>query len=125
LLKRCLHHEPGSWNDFVDRFLGLVYHVVQHTADLRSFTLKPEDSEDIAAQVLLQIVDNDYAALRHFRGNSSLATYLTVIARRTCVHELARRAPTREQALRGNNHALIEEPEAPNSSPSKGVETLD
>ena len=50
LLRRCLHHEPGSWNDFVDRFLGLVYHVVQHSADLRSFTLKSEDTEDIAAQ---------------------------------------------------------------------------
>ena len=33
LLRRCLHHEPGAWNDFVDRFLGLVYHVVGHTAD--------------------------------------------------------------------------------------------
>src|SRR5205807_1713833 len=28
LLKRCLNHEPGSWNDFVDRFLGLIYHVI-------------------------------------------------------------------------------------------------
>jgi RNA polymerase sigma-70 factor (ECF subfamily) len=124
LLRRCLHHEPGSWNDFVDRFLGLVYHVVRHTADLRSFTLKAEDTEDIAAQVLLQVVDNDYAALRQFRGNSSLATYLTVIARRTCVSELARRAPIREQ-VKGNNHPLIEEPEAPDSSPSKGLETMD
>ena len=123
LLKRCLHHEPGSWNDFVDRFLGLVYHVVQHTADLRSVTLRPEDAEDIAAQVLLQIVDNDYAALRQFRGNSSLATYLTVITRRTCVHELARRAPPREHAAPANNHALAAE--APNASPSKGLENLD
>ena len=23
LLRRCLHHEPGAWNDFVDRFLQL------------------------------------------------------------------------------------------------------
>jgi RNA polymerase sigma-70 factor (ECF subfamily) len=125
LLRRCLHHEPGSWNDFVDRFLGLVYHVVEHSADLRSFTLKPEDTEDIAAQVLLQIVDNDYAVLRQFRGNSSLATYLTVIARRTCVNELARRAPHKEHQVRGNNHPLGEEPETPNASPSKNLETLE
>src|SRR5207253_299220 len=117
LLKRCLHHEPGSWNDFVDRFLGLVYHVVRHTADLRSFPLTAEDTEDIAAQVLLQVVENDYAALRQFRGHSSLATYLTVIARRTCVHELARRAPVREAAFRGSSHARGAEAEAPDSSP--------
>ena len=96
LLKRCLAHQPGAWNDFVDRFLGLIYHVVHHTAHLRSTPLQPEDTEDLAAEVLLQIVANDYAVLRQFRGNSSLATYLTVIARRICVHELARRVAARE-----------------------------
>ncbi len=125
LLKRCLHHEPGSWNDFVDRFLGLVFHVVQHAADLRSFSLKPEDAEDIVAQVLLHVIDNDFAALRHFRGNSSLATYLTVIARRTAVTELARCAPVKEVHLRGNSHPAFEEPEAPNAAPGKSLEAVD
>lgn len=96
LLRRCLAKQPGAWNDFVDRFLGLIYHVVQHTAHLRSAPLKPEDTEDLAAEVLLQIVKDDYATLRQFRGNASLATYLTVIARRICVNELARRAAARE-----------------------------
>jgi RNA polymerase sigma-70 factor (ECF subfamily) len=91
LLRRCLAHQPGAWNDFVDRFLGLIYHVVHHTAHLRSTPIRPEDIEDLAAEVLLQIVANDYAVLRQFRGHCSLATYLTVIARRSCVHELARR----------------------------------
>ena len=98
LLRRCLAKQPGAWNDFVDRFLGLIYHVVQHTAHLRSFPLKPEDTEDLAAEVLLQIVASDYEVLRRFRGNSSLATYLTVIARRICVHEMARRAAARRSS---------------------------
>ncbi len=96
LLRRCLIHQPGAWNDFVDRFLGLIYHVVHHTAHLRSTPLRPEDTEDVAAEVLLKIVQNDYAVLRLFKGNSSLATYLTVIARRICVHELAERMAARE-----------------------------
>jgi len=96
LLQRCLNHEPGAWNDFVDRYLGMFYHVIHYTSHLRSVTLAPEDVEDVAAEILLQIVANDYAILRQFRGNSSLATYLTVIARRICVHELTRRASTRE-----------------------------
>jgi RNA polymerase sigma-70 factor (ECF subfamily) len=96
LLRRCLNHEPGAWNDFVDRFLGLIYHVIHHTAHLRSFSLQPEDTEDIAAEILLEIVGGDYAALRQFRGNSSLATYLTVIARRSCVHELTKRLSSQE-----------------------------
>ncbi len=96
LLRRCLAHQPGAWNDFIDRFLGLIYHVIHHTAHLRSIPLKPEDTEDLAAEVLLQIVANDYATLKQFKCNSSMATYLTVIARRICVHELARRSAARE-----------------------------
>jgi RNA polymerase sigma-70 factor (ECF subfamily) len=92
LLQQCLAKAPGAWNDFVDRFLGLIYHVVHYTAHLRSVPIQPEDVEDIAAEVLLQIVADDYAVLRQFRMKSSLATYLTVIARRICIHELTRRA---------------------------------
>ena len=122
LIRRCLHHEPGAWNDFVDRFLGLMYHVVHHTSHLRSFPLQPHDVEDLAAQVLLQIVDNDYAALRQFRGKSSLAAYLTVIARRTCVNELARRAAAQANHQQAAHAA---EEAAPPARPKPGLETLE
>src|SRR5262245_35841397 len=96
LLQRCLQHDTGAWNDFVDRFLGLIYHVVHYTAHLRSTPLNPEEVEDIAQEVLVQVVANDYGVLKQFRGKSSLATYLTVIARRIAVHQLAKLAPTRK-----------------------------
>ncbi|MBV9125699.1 MAG: sigma-70 family RNA polymerase sigma factor [Planctomycetes bacterium] len=96
LVQRCLQHEPGAWREFVDRFLGLFYHVVHHTAHLRSVPLSAEDTEDVVAEILLQIVARDYQILRLFRGQSSLATYLTVIARRLCIHDLNRRAKGEE-----------------------------
>jgi RNA polymerase sigma-70 factor (ECF subfamily) len=92
LLQRCLNRQSGAWNDFVDRFLGLIYHSIHHTAHLRSVELRPEDTEDIAAEVLLKIIANDFALLKQFKGQCSLATYLVVVSRRICVHELARRA---------------------------------
>lgn len=123
LLKRCLAHQPGAWNDFIDRFLGLVYHVIHHTAHLRSTPLRPEDVEDLAAEVLLQIVSGDYAVLRQFRGNSSLATYLTVIARRICVHELSRRYATPEAPpAKQTNLNQIEDEDEP---PRPGLERLE
>jgi RNA polymerase sigma-70 factor (ECF subfamily) len=124
LLRRCLAKQPGAWNDFIDRFLGLIYHVVQHTAHLRSASLKPEDTEDLSAEVLLQIVANDYAVLRQFRGNSSMATYLTVIARRICVNELARRAAAREvQPAPAGAEAA--EPETDGAGPAASLERLE
>jgi RNA polymerase sigma-70 factor (ECF subfamily) len=88
LLQRCLARKPRAWEDFVDRFMGLVVHVVNHSAQSRSLRLSSEDREDLAAQVFLAIVKDDFAVLRHFRGESSLATYLTVIARRVVVSEM-------------------------------------
>lgn len=91
LLQRCLDRKPRAWEDFVDRFLGLVIHVVNHTAQARSVRLTAEDRDDLVAEVLLNVIRNDFALLRHFRGDSSLATYLTVIARRITVREMLRR----------------------------------
>jgi RNA polymerase sigma-70 factor (ECF subfamily) len=126
LLQRCLNHEPGAWNDFVDRFLGLIYHVIHHTGHLRSAPLRPEDTEDLAAEVLLQIVEKDYHVLRQFRGQSSLATYLTVISRRICVHELARRMAAREVQPRADGQETVppEEPEEPPKA-ELGLESLE
>jgi RNA polymerase sigma-70 factor (ECF subfamily) len=125
LLRRCLTHQPGAWNDFVDRFLGLIYHVVHHTAHLRSHPLKPEDTEDLASEVLLQLVQNDYATLRMFRGRSSLATYLTVVARRICVHELARRSAAREVQPPANETLEEESDEAPPDRRLERIEEID
>ena len=91
LLERCLEHHPGAWRDFVDRFIGLFVHVINHTAQSRAIQLTPEDRDDLAADVFLAIVQNDLAVLRRFRRQSSLATYLTVVSRRIVVKELLRR----------------------------------
>lgn len=125
LLQRCLNREPGAWNNFVDRYLGLIYHVVHHTAHLRSVPLRPEDIEDVAAEILLQLIANDYAVLRQFRGQSSLASYLTVIARRNCIHELTKRSAGSEvhPKLDGRRLATPEREEAPKVQ--AGLESLE
>jgi RNA polymerase sigma-70 factor (ECF subfamily) len=94
LLDRCLTGKPRAWEDFVDRFMGLVVHVINHTAQCRSIRLSAADREDLAADVFLTIIDRDLAVLRHFRGKSSLATYLTVVARRVVVRKLVERHST-------------------------------
>jgi len=124
LLKRCLNKEAGSWNDFVDRFLSLIYHVIGYTAHLRSVRLSPEEKEDIAAEVLLKLVADNFKVLREFRGHASLATYLTVIARRICVRELVRRQRALDAIRRGD----VRVPEVdPDDAPAavKGVERLE
>ena len=94
LLRRCLHHRPRAWEDFVDRFMGLIVHVVDHTAHARSVRLGNDERDDLCAEVFLSIIKNDYGVLRRFRGQSSLATYLTVVARRVVVKQILQRKNT-------------------------------
>ena len=55
LLQRCLDRKPRAWEDFVDRFLGLVVHVVNHTSQVRGIELTKEDRDDLCAEVFLGI----------------------------------------------------------------------
>jgi RNA polymerase sigma-70 factor (ECF subfamily) len=71
--------------------MGLIYHVINHVAYARSVTLSAADVEDICAEIMLRLIDDDYAVLRRFKGQSSLPTYLTVITRRICVKQLVKR----------------------------------
>jgi RNA polymerase sigma-70 factor, ECF subfamily len=107
LLDRCLRKEPGAWNDFVDRYTGLIYHVIHHVAHARSITLTEPDIEDIAADVFLGIVDDDYGVLRRFKGASSLPTYLTVVARRICVKEMIKRHREAELGHTSAHRAIV------------------
>lgn len=89
LLDRCLAHSPMAWKDFVDRFLGLVIHVANHTAAARGVQLNDTLRQDLISDVFAEIVARDHVVLRRFQRNCSLATYLTVIARRVIIRQLS------------------------------------
>lgn len=89
LLEKCLSNEPRSWEAFIDRFLGLVIHVINHTTESRGVKISQAERDDLVSEVFLALLNNDCAVLRRFRRQSSLATYLTVIARRVIVHKIS------------------------------------
>jgi RNA polymerase sigma-70 factor (ECF subfamily) len=92
LVEECLASAPGAWDQCVERFGGLLAHVVDRTGAQRHVSLSLADRDDLIAEVLVELLRNDAAALRSFAGRSSLPTYLTVIARRVVVRVLFRSA---------------------------------
>ncbi|WP_437201660.1 RNA polymerase sigma factor [Planctomicrobium sp. SH664] len=91
ILARCLQREPGAWEEFVDRFIGVFVHVIRHTAYVRSVELSADDIEDLCSEIYVTLLKNDFSVLRHFKGHSSLATYLAVVARRIVVKSIVQR----------------------------------
>ena len=117
LLERCLQRKPRAWEDFVDRFIGLAVHVVCHTVQIRGLRIGPEDRDDLVSEVFLGVLRDDFAVLRHFRGQSSLATYLTVVARRIVVRAIVRQK-SQSAATRTDGRQPVEE--IPDADPPPG-----
>ena len=88
LLESCLAAKPGAWDEFVGRFAGLLAYVIERVSSQRQLSLPSSDRDDLVADVLVDLLKNDAAALRAFAGKSSLPTYLTVIARRVAVRSM-------------------------------------
>ena len=77
----------------------------------------------MAAEFFLTVIRDDFALLRRFRGESSLATYLTVVARRVVVRDLL----TRHSAspLSDSPHPSELVSESPNLSPEERIANHD
>lgn len=90
LIEACLTGRGSGWEAFIDRFSGLFAHLVTATARQRGLSLTGPDREDLVAEIMLACLENQAAVLRGFAGRASLATYLTVVARRVAVRRLMR-----------------------------------
>jgi RNA polymerase sigma-70 factor, ECF subfamily len=92
LLKNCLEGSDTAWCAFCDRYLGLVVHVVTHSAEALAVPLDATSRDDLVAEALGALVERDFAVLRRFRGDSSLATFLAVVTRRAVHKRLLQRS---------------------------------
>lgn len=110
LLNRCLLGTPDAWQDFVDRFLGLITYVVSEVASSRSLGLDAAGLDDVVADVFLALIDQDFRTLRRFRGQSSLGTYLVVVARRIAVRKLTEHQRRRQSSTAFSQPPLEEIP---------------
>lgn len=88
LIQACLAGQGSGWEEFIDRFSGLFSHVALATARQRGIGLAAADREDLVAEIVLACLRNQAAVLQGFAGRSSLATYLTVVARRVAGRRL-------------------------------------
>ena len=123
LLKQCLVRSPGAWKDFVDRFVGLFVHVIRHTAHARSIRITNDDIDDLCSEVFIRLLEHDFAILRRFREQCSLATYLTVVSRRIVVKEIIRRRKSEAWGHVDAHGAALES--AGESIPNASVETVE
>ena len=91
ILTRCLEEQSRGWEDFVDRFLGLVVHVINHTVQVRGLPIDSEQRDRLCEDVFTILNHDSFRLLREFDGQCSLTTYMTIITRRIIVRLLLNR----------------------------------
>ncbi len=83
-----------AWDRFARDYRLVVLKAV-HTA-ARRFRAGEADVEDAASQVFIELFQDDGRALRAYRGESALTTWLTVVAYRIATREFVRQIRHRE-----------------------------
>ncbi|MBI3857473.1 MAG: sigma-70 family RNA polymerase sigma factor [Planctomycetes bacterium] len=83
-----------AWDRFARDYRLVVLKAV-HTA-ARRFRASEADVEDAASQVFIELYQGEGRALRAYRGESALTTWLTVVAYRIATREFVRQVRARE-----------------------------
>jgi len=94
LVERIIAGDHLAFAELQRRYCAMLRSVAR-----REFHLSEPDSEDVINDVLLQLIDRDYKCLRSYRGESSLATWLTAVLKHRCVDHL-RETAMREDKVR-------------------------
>jgi RNA polymerase sigma-70 factor (ECF subfamily) len=94
LVQACLRGDGGAWRTLVERYGRLVLLVVQRTAHAHGVNVRPEEAEDLAAEVFAALVRDDATKLRAYDARYALSTWLGTIARSVAVDRLRSRRPS-------------------------------
>lgn len=80
LISRCIAGDEAAWKEFLENYSDCIYGSVINL--LRKYSIdSSETAEDVYAAVIEKLLDNDCRALRSFRWNSKLTTWLISISR--------------------------------------------
>jgi RNA polymerase sigma factor (sigma-70 family) len=80
LISRCIEHEEAAWTEFLKRYSDCIYGSVVNL--LKKYSVDSyEMAEDIYAAVIEKLLDDDCRALRNFKWNSKVTTWLISISR--------------------------------------------
>ena len=67
LVRACVEGRPYAWEDFVDRFMELAIHVVEHVAERRAVKLDEEEKIEICEAIFRAFRYNRFQLLREFQ----------------------------------------------------------
>ncbi len=91
-LQPCLRGEKKAWDTFVEQYSPMIYASVKRTLSGSSANIPGRTLEDIAQEVFVRLIRDNYRLLRQFDSKrASLSTWLALVARSVCIDQLRKR----------------------------------
>jgi RNA polymerase sigma-70 factor (ECF subfamily) len=84
LVSRCVTWAPGAWEAFVARHAAFVQAEARRQLLRYLARAVPSDVDDVCQEVFSLLMKDGARALRQFRGESSLSTWLACVVRSVC-----------------------------------------
>jgi RNA polymerase sigma factor (sigma-70 family) len=80
LIAKCLAHDESGWDDFWQLFDHYAAQAVR--AIVRRFGMGAQEADDVAQDLFVHLIEEDYRRLRSFRGTTDeeLHAWLTKVA---------------------------------------------
>ncbi len=98
LIQACIDRSAGAWEAFIKKYSALVYHVIWKAlrSESQHLGVSTVEVEDVAAEVMAQMVADDFKLLRTFGWRCKFSTWLGIITYRTT-----------RQAIHRNRHVAF------------------
>ena len=113
-LTACINGDKRAWDALVERYARVIFAAVSRTVCRRA---DGSEIEDIAQDVFVRLVRDDYRQLRSYDASrASFTTWLTVISRSVAIDHLRKRRPV-EVPLEAAPPPSVDDPPAPPEAP--------
>jgi RNA polymerase sigma factor (sigma-70 family) len=98
LIQACIDRQDGAWEKFLTRYSALIYHIIWKTlrGEAQRMGASGVEVEDVCADVLSQIVADEFRLMKNFGWRCKFSTWLGIITYRTT-----------RQALHRNRHVAF------------------
>ncbi len=83
LVARCIKSDKRAWDEFVDKYKGIVYDAIIKTFHFVGYKNTEDAAGDLFQEVFSLLLKNDCAKLRSFRwkNSCSLASWLHIVTK--------------------------------------------
>ncbi len=101
LVRRCVKGDKAAWDEFIDRYNGLIYDAILRVFGLLGYTNTEEAAEDLFQEVCAALLKDECRKLRGFKWKNgcTLASWLHVVAKNS-TYDYVRKVFSRKDVCR-------------------------